>query len=42
MRIKVEAWRRARDADETEKVTGMLTFVALDKTGVRAPCPLAD
>tara|TARA_X000000950_G_scaffold227629_1_gene274825 strand:+ start:688 stop:1038 length:351 start_codon:yes stop_codon:yes gene_type:complete len=31
MRIQVEAWRRARDGDETEKVTeALFTFVALD------------
>ena len=34
MKIKVEAWRRARDGDETEKVTeALFTFVALDQTG---------
>ena len=36
MRIKVEAWRRARESDETEKVTeALFTFVALDQDG----CP---
>ena len=40
MRIKVEAWRRARDADETEKVTeALFTFVALDQTGRPRPVP---
>ena len=36
MRIKVEAWRRARESDEAEKVTeALFTFVALDQDG----CP---
>ena len=40
MRIKVEAWRRARDADETEKVTeALFTFVALDQAGRPRPVP---
>ena len=34
MKIKVEAWRRPRDGDETEKVTeALFTFVALDQDG---------
>ena len=38
MKIKVEAWRRARDGDETEKVTeALFTFVALDQTGRPRP-----
>jgi len=40
MKIKVEAWRRARDGDETEKVTeALFTFVALDQTGRPRPVP---
>ncbi|HBC48758.1 MAG TPA: acyl-CoA thioesterase [Gammaproteobacteria bacterium] len=40
MRIQVEAWRRARDGDETEKVTeAVFTFVALDHDGRPRPIP---
>jgi acyl-CoA thioesterase YciA len=40
MKIKVEAWRRARDGDETEKVTeALFTFVALDQMGRPRPVP---
>ena len=40
MRIQVEAWRRARDGDETEKVTeALFTFVALDQDGRPRPIP---
>ena len=40
MRIQVEAWRRARDGDETEKVTeALFTFVALDQDGRARPIP---
>ncbi len=40
MEIHVEAWRRARHSDETEKVTeGVFTFVALDSQ--RKPRPLS-
>ena len=40
MRIQVEAWRRARDGDETEKVTeALFTFVALDQDGRPRPNP---
>lgn len=40
MKIKVEAWRRARDGDETEKVTeALFTFVALDQTERPRPVP---
>ena len=40
MRIQVEAWRRARDGDETEKVTeALFTFVALDHDGRPRPIP---
>ena len=42
MKIRVEAWRRARDGDETEKVTeALFTFVALDQTGRPRPVPVA-
>jgi len=42
MKIRVEAWRRARDGDETEKVTeALFTFVALDQTGHPRPVPVA-
>ena len=38
MKIHVEAWRRARDSDETEKVTEAgFTFVALDDSGKSRP-----
>ena len=38
MKIHVEAWRRCRDADETEKVTeATFTFVALDESGRSRP-----
>ncbi|MFG1403136.1 acyl-CoA thioesterase [Xanthobacter sediminis] len=34
MRIVVEAWRRARESEETTKVTeAVFTFVAIDATG---------
>ncbi len=40
MKIKVEAWRRARDGDESEKVTeAVFTFVALDQRGRPRPVP---
>jgi len=40
MKIQVEAWRRARDGDETEKVTeALFTFVTLDQTGRPRPVP---
>lgn len=40
MRIRVQAWRRARDGDESEKVTeAMFTFVALDQRGRPRPVP---
>ena len=40
MRIQVEAWRRARDGDETEKVTeALFTFVALGQDGRPRPIP---
>ena len=38
MRIHVEAWRRQRESDLTEKVTeATFTFVALDKEGAARP-----
>lgn len=40
MKIYVEAWRRSRDGDESEKVTDAnFTFVALDGTGKPRPIP---
>lgn len=34
MRIEVEAWRRARESEETTKVTeAVFTFVAIDQDG---------
>lgn len=40
MKIRVQAWRRARDGDESEKVTeAMFTFVALDQRGRPRPVP---
>ncbi len=40
MKINVVAWRRARDSDETEKVTEAgFTFVALDESGKSRPVP---
>ena len=40
MKISVEAWRRAREAEHTEKVTeANFTFVAIDEDG--RPRPLA-
>ena len=40
MKIHIEAWRRARDSDETEKVTEAgFTFVALDESGNSRPVP---
>jgi len=38
MRIHVEAWRRQRESDLTEKVTeAIFTFVALDENGAARP-----
>ncbi|MEM8797105.1 MAG: acyl-CoA thioesterase [Pseudomonadota bacterium] len=40
MRIKVQAWRRSRDGDESELVTdAIFTFVALDQAGRPRPVP---
>lgn len=40
MKIHIEAWRRARDSDESEKVTEAgFTFVALDESGNSRPVP---
>ena len=39
MRVAVEAWRRSRDGDATERVTkAVFTFVAIDEQ--RRPRPL--
>jgi acyl-CoA thioesterase YciA len=41
MRIEVEAWRRAREAEAEEKVTeAVFTFVALDD--IRRPRPIPE
>lgn len=38
MRIHVQAWRRSRDAERSQKVTeATFTFVALDETGRARP-----
>ncbi len=40
MQIRVEAWRRSRDGDESERVTqATFTFVALDMAGRPRPIP---
>lgn len=40
MKIHVEAWRRARDSEDTYKVTeATFTFVAIDKSGKSRPVP---
>lgn len=40
MQIHVQAWRRSRDGDESEKVTeATFTFVALDNAGRPRPVP---
>lgn len=40
MRIEVEAWRRSRDADDTNKVTeAVFTFVAIDENRRSRPLP---
>lgn len=40
MQIHVQAWRRSRDGDESEKVTeATFTFVALDQAGRPRPVP---
>jgi acyl-CoA thioesterase YciA len=42
LRIKVEAWRRERESDHTNRVTeAVFTFVALDATGRPRPLPAA-
>jgi acyl-CoA thioesterase YciA len=42
MKIEVEAWRRARDSEETVKVTeAIFTFVAIDHE-TRRPRPLPE
>ncbi len=41
MKFKIEAWRRPRDGDESEKITeALFTFVALDSSGRPRPIPL--
>jgi acyl-CoA thioesterase YciA len=40
MKIRVEAWRRARAAEETEKVTeAVFTFVAIGEDRKARPLP---
>ncbi|WP_188582667.1 acyl-CoA thioesterase [Azorhizobium oxalatiphilum] len=40
MRIEVEAWRRARESDESQKVTeAIFTFVAIDAQRKARPVP---
>ena len=40
MRIEVEAWRRARESEETHKVTeAIFTFVAIDADRKARPVP---
>ncbi|WP_029005449.1 acyl-CoA thioesterase [Azorhizobium doebereinerae] len=40
LRIEVEAWRRARESEETRKVTeAIFTFVAIDAQGNSRPVP---
>ena len=40
MRIHVEAWRRSRDSEDSQKVTqATFTFVALDAEGRPRPVP---
>lgn len=43
MRIEVEAWRRARESEDTRKVTeAIFTFVAIDAKGQARPVPPQD
>lgn len=43
MRIEVGAWRRARESEETHKVTAAIfTFVAIDAKGQSRPVPPLD
>lgn len=43
LRIRVEAWRRSRDMDQTVRVTdAVFTFVALDENGQPRPVPPAS
>ncbi len=43
MRIEVEAWRRARESEDTRKVTeAIFTFVAIDAHGQARPVPPQD
>jgi acyl-CoA thioesterase YciA len=41
MQIRVDAWRRSRDSDDSEQVTeAVFTFVALDAAGRPRPVPV--
>ena len=43
MRIEIEAWRRSRDSDDSERVTeATFTFVALDPEGRPRPIALEN
>ncbi|MGU3495095.1 acyl-CoA thioesterase [Xanthobacteraceae bacterium A53D] len=43
MRIEVEAWRRAREGEDTQKVTeAIFTFVAIDAQRKSRPLPAED
>jgi acyl-CoA thioesterase YciA len=43
MKIHVEAWRRARHAEDQQRVTeATFTFVALDEEGLSRPLPPLD
>ncbi len=43
MHIEVEAWRRARDSEATNKVThATFTFVAIDDNRMSRPLPAAE
>ncbi|MDN3713796.1 acyl-CoA thioesterase [Paracoccus cavernae] len=43
MQIHVEAWRRARESDDSEKVTeATFTFVAIDANGAPRPVPKVE
>jgi acyl-CoA thioesterase YciA len=41
MQIRVDAWRRSRESDDSEQVTeAVFTFVALDAAGRPRPVPV--
>ncbi|MEP9354152.1 acyl-CoA thioesterase [Xanthobacter sp. KR7-65] len=43
MRIEVEAWRRARESEQSTKVTeAVFTFVAIDENGRPRPIPAEE